>query len=88
MSTPSLHDRIKAIPPVLLICDMRGSPVDEYIAKWRVLEIALEADAVRDEMLAELMEIREWAVKEKAPLRHQEIDSITRLINKATKEPQ
>jgi uncharacterized Zn finger protein (UPF0148 family) len=38
------------------------------------------------EMLNELIEIAEWARVERAPLRPQEIDSILRLIAKATGE--
>ena len=40
--------------------------------------------AVAPELLAELQEILVWAKTEKAPLRQQEIESIQRLIDKAT----
>lgn len=42
--------------------------------------------AVAPDLLDELREILEWAVKEKAPLRQQEIDSIRKVIAKATGE--
>ena len=43
-----------------------------------------EAMGIAQEMLDELIEIAEWARVERAPLRPQEIDSILRLIAKAT----
>ena len=43
--------------------------------------------AAAPELLFELQEILEWARVERAPLRLQEMESIARLISKATGEP-
>jgi hypothetical protein len=58
----SLHNKIEAIPPGMWNCDINGAPVDEYVAKWRVLQVVEEhqttayAEGRKDER-EELLEV-------------------------------
>ena len=44
------------------------------------------AEKERDDLLDELLSVLDWAVTERAPLRNQEIESIRKVIAKATGE--
>lgn len=54
----SLHNKIMNIGAGMFSCDANGAPVDEYIARWKALEVALEADALQAELLEALKEAR------------------------------
>lgn len=65
-SLTSFEARIKAIPAGMLSCDALGGPVDEYIPRWRAMQVAEEYDTAayaegRKDEREELTRLLAWA---------------------------